>query len=230
MSQQSPAFTVTAGQASTVNVSLIPSQAAAPQLVQSAGSTSSTVSLPAASTAGHLLVLTASLYTGTSQPISAVNGGGNTWIRVGAFAASGHYSDGEVWYAANAAPVTTVSVTTGAGSVALEIMEFSGVATAGPLDVSAGASNTGTAPNSGAVTPSAANDLVIGFIAGHTTSQPITVTAPGFTSLGQLTSSGSVASLVTAYKVLSSATALSFTGSFSSSMYWADAIVAFKAG
>ncbi len=221
--------TVGAGQAlQGVNLSL--ARPAGAQLVQSGSSSAATVTFPVASTAGHLLVLSASLYTGTSQLISRVSDGKNTWTKVGAYAVSGQYSDGELWYAANAAPVSSITVTTGASSVSLKVMEFSGVATSSPLEVATGKAATSTVPSSGSVTPASANDLVIGFIAGHSSAQAITVTASGYTLQSQQTSGGSVASLVTGYKVLGAASAQTFTGSFSTSMYWAAGIAAFKTG
>jgi hypothetical protein len=209
-----------------------------PQLVQSASGTETTSSttlsgsFPAATTAGDLLVLSASVYTGATNPITSVtDSAGNTWTRIGtAHFVSGHYSDGEMWYSANAKPVTTVTVHNGsAASVAFVAQEFSGVATTGPLDVSAGTSNTGTAASSGSVTTTAANELVVGFVAGHNNAQAITVTSPGYTDQSQQTTTGTnIASVVTGYQVLASPGAQSFAGSFGSAMYWASGIAMFK--
>jgi hypothetical protein len=212
----------------TVNA---PVTGSAPQLVQAAGSTSATVTFAAPTTAGSLLVLSAGLYTGLTKPITAVTDGKNTWTKIGAFAVSGKNSDGEIWYAANAAPVTSVTVTTGAAAVALQVQEFSGVATAAPLDVSIGTSNTGTSASSGSVTPVGPHDLVVGFIAGHANTQPVTVTATGFTNQPQQTSGSgsSIASVVSGYQVLSAASPQAYTGTFASSMNWAAAVVCFKA-
>ena len=84
-----------------------------PQLVQAAGatetsaSTSLTDTLSTSASAGHLLVLAASVYTGATNPITSVtDSGNNTWTKIGAFLVGGHYSDGEIWYAANANAVT----------------------------------------------------------------------------------------------------------------------------
>src|SRR5207244_4519280 len=73
----------------------------------------------------------------------------------------------------------------------------------------------------------------VGFIAGHGSTQGITVTAAGYTAQAQQTSTngGSTpVSVVTGYQVLSSTAIQSFTGSFSAAMYWAAGIAAFKAG
>ena len=210
-----------------------------PKLVQATGAsetsaaTSLTGTFSAPTASGHLLVLSASVYTGITNPITSVtDSAGNTWTRIGAFAVSGHYSDGEMWYSANAAPVTTVTVhTASAAVISLELEEFSGIATTNALDVSAGTSNSSTSPNSGTATPTGTGDLVVGFIAGHNNGQSISVTSPGYTAQTQQTSSSgsSIASVITGYQILTSANPQSFTGNFSSSMYWAAGIVCFKA-
>jgi hypothetical protein len=239
---QTKSVNVTAGTASSADFVLAPvSQSGAAQLVQAAGvnensaSTSLSGAFSAPTSAGHLLVLSASVYTGVSNPITAVtDSGGNTWTRIGAFGVAGHYSDGEMWYAAAARSVTSVTIQTASAAIAsLEVQEFSGVATTSPLDVSAGTSNVSTSPGSGSVTPTAANELVVGFIAGHSLAQAISVTAPGYTDQAQQTSNGgglTITGLVSGYQVLSSPSAQSFTGSLASPMYWAAGIATFKAG
>jgi hypothetical protein len=198
-------------------------------LVQSAGSSSTTVTLPAPTTAGDLLVLSASAFTGLSKPITAVSDGKNTWTKVGAFAVSGQNSDGEMWYAANAASVSSVTVTTGATTVALKVQEFSGVAATSPLDGSAGTANTGTAASSGTATPTAANDLAVGFIAGHSNAQTIGVNSPGFVLQSQQTStSPSIATVVTGYRPLGAPSPQTFAGSFPAAMYWSSGVALFR--
>ena len=91
VSNQSTAFPVTT-----------PAGSAGPALVQTAGSSTTTVTLPVPSAAGDLLVLAASVFTGASKPITAVSDGTNTWTKVGAYDVSGANSDGEMWYSANA--------------------------------------------------------------------------------------------------------------------------------
>jgi hypothetical protein len=123
-----------------------------------------------------------------------------------------------------------VTVQTGSSAVvAMNVQEFSGVATASALDVATGTSNTSTSPASGAVTPTAGSELAVGFIAGHGNGQQITITAPGYAAQPQQTSKAStVASVEAGYQVLGSASAQNFTGSFGASMYWAAGIAVFK--
>ena len=218
---------VTAGQTTqSVNFSLTPvPPGATPQLVQTVGasetttSTTLTATFPTATVAGNLLVLSASLYSGSTNHISSItDSGGNTWTNVGAYFVSAHFSDGEMWYSANAKSDTNVVIhMTTAVAASMSVQEFSGIATTSPLDVSLGTSNTSTAPSSGAVTPTAATDLMVGFIAGHANAQAITVTpAIGYTAQPQQTSSNAgatVASVVTGYKVLTTSSAQTFSGS-----------------
>jgi fibronectin type 3 domain-containing protein len=232
---------VTTGQTTPgVNFSLTPAVSSTPQLVQATGaiettaSTSLTANFSNPTSAGHLLVLSAGIYTGATSPITSVtDSGGNTWTKIGAFSVPGHYSDGEMWYVANAKAATSVVIrTTGSVVAAMALQEFSGVATTSPLDVSTGTSNTSTAASSGSMMPTASTDLVVGFVAGHNNAQAISVGA-GYSAQAQQTSSAagaSTASVVTGYKVLTSASAQTFTGSFTTAMYWAAGIATFKAG
>ena len=179
-------------------------------------------------------MLGASVYSGATNQITRVtDSAGNSWSKVGAYCTSGHYSDGELWYAANANPTTSVTVTVATATViAFDVMEFAGVATSNPLDVAAGASNVGTAADSGAAAPAASGDLAVVFVAGHGSLQPVTLTAAGFTAQPQQGSSNAgatPATAVTGFSVLAGTGAQHSTGTFGSSMYWSAAIALFKA-
>ncbi len=212
----------------------------APHLVQSAigtetsSSTSLTGTFPAATTAGHLLVLSASVYTGATNPITSVtDSAGNAWTRIGsAHFVSGHFSDGEMWYSPNAKSVSSVTVhAASAVSVSFEAEDFSGVATTNPLDVATGTANTGTAANAGTVTSTTANELVIGFIAGHNNAEAMSVTSPGYLTQPQRTTTGSnIATVVVGVKDAATAGAQSFAGTFGTAMYWASGIAVFRPG
>ena len=222
----------------TFALTVTASTGATPQLVQSASGTETSAAtslsgtFQSATTGGHLLVLSAGIYSGATNRISSVtDSAGNTWSRVGSYYVSGHFSDGELWYTANAKPATTVTVhTASAASVALEVQEFSGVATTSPLDTSAGGSNAGTSAGSGSATPAVANELAVGLIAGHGNSQAITPTASGFTTQPQQTTTGTVVTVIAGHKVLSTTAGQIFTGTFGTAMYWASGIALFKPG
>jgi hypothetical protein len=220
-----------------VTVSLtVTAGATPPHQVQAVGATETSASttlsatLPVASTAGDLLVLSASVYTGSTNHLSSItDSAGNVWKKVNAWSTPSHNSDGELWYAANAAPTTTVTAHIAtAASMTFEVQEFAGIAAANPLDTSVGASNTGATANSSPLTPAAAGELLVGFVAGHANAQAITVTPAGYTVLPQQTSTGSITTIVVGYQVLSPAAAISFAGSYPTAMYWAAGLAAFK--
>ena len=113
--------------------------------------------------------------------------------------------------------------------MAVEVQEFSAIAATGSLDVATGTSNTSTTAGSGAVTPTAANDLVVGFVAGHGNGEAITVTAPGYTPQPQQSTTGTgIASVITGFQVLTSASSQTMMGSFAQAMYWSSGIATFK--
>ena len=207
-----------------------PAGSTAPSLVQAGGSTTDTVTLPQTSTAGHLLVLSASVYTGATNNITSVTDtAGNTWTRIRAFSAAGHNSDGELWYAASAAPTTAVTIHLATVThTALVVQEFAGVAATSPVDVVSGTASTGTLADSGPVTPAGSNELLVGFVAGHANSETMTVTSSGFTTQPQQTTAASVASVVAGYRVLGAPSAASFGATFPTAMYWASGVVAFR--
>ena len=204
-----------------------PKPPSSPTLLQAARSSTDTVGLQAPSGAGDLLVLSASLSTGATNHITSVtDSAGNAWHLIGVSYQSGHNSEGELWYSAGAAPVTSVTVTTATTSVALELEEFSGVAATAPLDPSSSVtSGSGTSAVTGSVTPGRAGELAVGFVDGHGSSQAVTTTA-GYTAQAQVTT-GTSATLSTAYQVLSTPSAQSFGGSFAKSMYWAAGLAFF---
>jgi hypothetical protein len=214
----------------TVTLIVTPALVQAVGATESSSSTTLTATLPAASTAGNLLVLSASVYTGTTNHISSItDSAGNVWQKVNAWSVAGHNSDGELWYAANAAPATSIVAHLGtAGTMAIEVLEFSGIATSNPLDTSVGTSNTGTTASSGPLTPTTSGELLVGLMAGHANSQAMTITSTGFTLQPQQNSTGTIASIGTGYQVLPGNGTTSFDGTFSAAMYWAAGIVAFK--
>ena len=221
----------------SVPVTLTVVTSSAPRLVQTAAgtatgtATSLTATFSAPTTAGNLLVLSAGVYTGATNHLTSVtDSAGNTWTRIGAYAAAGHNSDGELWYAAGASASTTVTVhTASAASMVFQVQEFAGVAATSPLDTSVGASNTSTTPDSGSLTPTGTHDLVVGFLAGHGNSEAMNITTPGYTLQPQQTTTGTLVTVRTGYQVLSSTSPIGVAGTFTTAMYWAAGVVAFKA-
>ena len=194
-----------------------------PRLVQTAAgtetspATSLTATLANPTSAGNLLVLSASVYTGATNHLTSVtDSAGNIWTRIGSYFVAGHNSEGELWYAAapNPRPQSRVH-TASAASVVIQVQEFAGIAATSALDTSVGASNTSVTPSSGVLTPTGSHDLVVGLLAGHGNSQAMTVTTPGYTVQPQQITTGTVATLRTGYQVLSSPSSVDISGSFS---------------
>jgi hypothetical protein len=225
---------------SQVGLTVDAATASTPAMVQSTGAAESAAATTLAGTfatptkAGNLLVLSASVYTGATNPITSVtDDAGNAWTRVGtADFSAGHNSDGEMWYAADAQPASTVTVhVKTAGTLSFALQEYSGIATASPLDTWTGTSTAtaGSTANSGSATPKGAGELAVGFVAGHGNAETITTSTvdPGFQTQIQRTSSGSITSVVAGDEIEGGATPLSFGGTFSTAMYWAAGIAFF---
>ena len=223
--------THTTGYSLTVNAA-----SATPQLVQiasgteTAAATTLTAAFPTPTTAGDLLVLSASEYNGATNHITSVtDSAGDLWTHIGSYDVSGHNSNGEMWYSPDAAAVTTVTLhSASAVSEVFEVEEFSGVATSSALDVSTGTSATSVSPNSGSVSSTVPDELAVGFIAGHGNAEPITVTSSGYTDQPQQTTTGTIATVVTGYQVVGTPGSQSFAGSIGSAAYWAAGVAIFK--
>ncbi|HEV7205806.1 MAG TPA: DNRLRE domain-containing protein [Jatrophihabitans sp.] len=221
----------------TVTVTLTVTTSTTPvQLIQTAvgseaaAATSLTATFAAPAATGHLLVIAAGVYTGATNHVSSiVDPAGDTWTRAGAYFQSGHNSDGELWFTVASAPVSAVTLRlAAAGSTAFQVLEYSGVVAATPLDAAVGASNTGSSAPSGSLTPPAPHDLVVGFVSGHGSTQTMTISTPGFTVQPQVVTTGTVVTVRTCYQTLSSADPIGITGTFGSAMYWAAGVVAFR--
>jgi hypothetical protein len=144
----------------------VPAEASGITQVQEVGATESTQSTTLAttitSTAGDLLVVTASLRgVNTFASTAVTDTGGDTYTTALTKTAGTNVTG--MFYVANAAAVTSVTVHASATATIVEsVQEFSGVSTSGPLDVDAGAAATSTAPASGSTATTAqAVELVV---------------------------------------------------------------------
>jgi IPT/TIG domain-containing protein/VCBS repeat protein len=153
-------FTVT----TPVSISFVQRNYATPQ------SPTATVAVPytAAQSAGNLNVVAVGWNDSTSTVQSVKDSKGNVYLRaVGPTVLSGQLSQ-SIYYAANigsaAAGANTVTVTfSGAASFPdVRIAEYRGLDPASPFDGGVGATGTSTTSNSGALTTTGANELLIG--------------------------------------------------------------------
>jgi hypothetical protein len=182
------------------------------------------VTLPGPTSAGDTLVLSAALDTGATNHITAISGTGLTWNQAVDAHSSGHDSDGEVWYASDVpAGITSVTITAGAGTAALDLQEFSGLGTA-PTVSASGNSSTSTSASQ----TQSGTGLAVGFVTGNGSSQAITPVS-GWTDQAQVTAGTSnLTSLVDGFEpTTGSAT---YGGSWASSMYFSVGVAVFTPG
>ena len=131
---------------------------------------STTVAVPytAAQTAGNLNVVVVGWNDATAQVQSVVDSRGNVYQKaVGPTVMTGQATQ-SIYYAAGiaAAPANgntvTVTFSQAAAFADVRIAEYSGIASANPVDVTAATTGTSTTSNSGAATTTNANDLIVG--------------------------------------------------------------------
>jgi hypothetical protein len=139
------------------------------------------ITYPAAQTAGNLNVVAVMWGDTTSTVSSVTDSKGNIYaLAVGPTKATGLTS--AIYYAKNIAGgsnTVTVKFNQTAGWPNVNVLEYSGLDTANPLDVKAAATGTGTTANSGSATTTSANELIVG--AGNPTSS-FTAAGSGFSN------------------------------------------------
>ena len=159
------------------SIAFVQVNAATPQ----SASTSVGVSYPLAQTAGNLNIVAVG-WNDTSSTVSSVTDSrGNTYtLAIGPTTGTGLRQS--IYYAKNIAGgsnTVTVTFNQAAAYVDVRVLEYSGLDTTNPLDVTAGAAGSGTSANSGSATTSSATDLLFG--AGMTTTH-YTGAGSGYTS------------------------------------------------
>ena len=141
----------------TVAISFIQVAAATPQSAM----TAVPVSYPAAQTAGDLNVVVVGWNDTTSTVQSVTDSAGNNYIlAIGPTSGTGLRQS--IYYASNivgGSNTVTVTFSQAAAYPDISILEYRGVTA---LDVTAGASGSSTAANSGAATTTSANELIFG--------------------------------------------------------------------
>ncbi|HEU4331334.1 MAG TPA: PQQ-dependent sugar dehydrogenase [Lapillicoccus sp.] len=159
-----PSYTATYTVASTpVAIAFVQVNAATPQTNQS----SVNIVYPSAQTAGNTNILAIGWNNTTSTVTSVVDSAGNTY-RLAVPKASANGVSQAIWYASNikaAGPgANTVTVTFSASTpyVDVRVLEYSGLDPVNPFDVGASASGDSASANSGTVTTTAANELIVG--------------------------------------------------------------------
>ena len=141
-------------------IAFVQVNAATPQTA----SASVPVTYPLAQTAGNLNIVAVGWNDTTSTVSSVSDSRGNTYSQAGT-TISGTGLRQAIYYAKNIAGgsnTVTVVFNQAAAYVDVRILEYSGLDTSSPLDVTAGAAGSSSSPNSGAATTSSSNELIFG--------------------------------------------------------------------
>jgi hypothetical protein len=158
----------------------------------SAATVSATLATP--SQAGDALVATIALAAGSSASVTNVtDSAGGTWTKGPVGFLTGTNSRVEIWYRLGASSVTTVTATLSASkAVAVDVSEWSGVATTAAVDASAqGGTASATTVSTPSLTTLSPADLVLGAV-NYPAAATSTLTTAAFTGLPDVNASTSV--------------------------------------
>ena len=203
-----------------------------PALVQHAGrdagtTTSSSLAFTANNTAGNWIAVV--IRAGrVGQVFTVTDTRGNTYRRAIQYNESIDATTLGLFYAesiAGGANTISVSDSISGGTLRFAILEYSGVATANSLDVTATAQGTSNAPGTGTVTTTASGDLVIGVLS---TAEPRTFTAGSGYVIQERVPVAPNTKLVVEDRILATAGPVSANGTLNSSDTWGAALAAFR--
>ena len=147
-------YTCTSGTGGGGSIGFVQVNAATPQTASAAV----LLSYGMAQTAGNLNIVAVGWNDTTSTVSSVTDSRGNTYTQAGAMV-TGTGLRQAIYYAKNIAAgsnTVTVSFNQAAAFVDVRILEYSGLDTSSPLDVTAGAAGSGTSMSSGAATTTSA--------------------------------------------------------------------------
>ncbi len=181
-------------------------------------------------TSGNLLVAGITFDSGTLNTITGVTDSkGNTWVKAVELDATDLVG---IWYAANivggSAHTINIAYNDSVGdAISCVVQEFSGIATSSPLDKTAIADGTSTAPNSGAsAATTQADELVVG-VAGWFGATTTASLGSGYSNLAQVAKAN--ASTAMESKVVAATGAQTAAFTLAASRDWACAVATFKA-
>jgi hypothetical protein len=199
-----------------VTISATPVQ----QAVNAVASSTPTVTLGSAVTAGNFLAL---CIRGNNYATSAVSGGGCTWSAV---TNDGSNVTTELWKGVGSTGGGTVITLTrgGVDTVCMNVSEWSGVAQSAPQDQLAHSGGSSTTPAPGAITPAQNAELVVACFAS---TNQTGAAGGGFTNLTN-SSDGSSVNVQGAYKVIAGGGAQTASWTITSAS-WGACVGSFKA-
>jgi len=176
-------LTAASGRTFAAPIAFVQSNSATPL---SSSQSTVTVTFTAAQTLGNLNVVVVGWNDSTSTISGVTDSRGNSYapaaapVVQSATASQAIYYAKNIFAAATGANTVTVSFNVGARFPDIRIAEYSGLDTVNPLDVSVGAQGTTTSTsNSGSVTTTTANDLLVG---ANLVQSTTTAAGSGYTS------------------------------------------------
>ena len=197
-----------------------------------AGTNSASLVYSSAQNAGDFNLVVVN-WRGSAQISSLTDSSGNTYSLLGGSAdvlASGAQSVSQAtYYASNIAAATsntvTVSFSGSPSGIKMRLAEYRGIDPKTPIDVTTSASGTGTASDSGWVTTTNPNDLLVGIeLTGSTT---LVTPAPGY-SVRQLDSGTGVGTDLIGDEFVSTAGAYHASASSAASSWWLMQLMALR--
>jgi hypothetical protein len=193
-------------------------------------STATTLGASISATAGHTLVASIALAAGGSKSVSAVtDSAGGTWTKGPVGFLAGANTRIEVWYRTNVSSgISSVTATLSAsGAASMNVSEWSGVASASPVDQQAFRGNaSSTTAATPSITTTNASAVVIGAV-NYPGTAGSTLTTGDFTGLSNF-SSGTSTNGRAAYRVVSSTGSYSVSWTLTAAAASGAAILALK--
>lgn len=142
--------------------------------------------VPVTSNAGALLVALVGVRSASSVSVSTItDSAGNVWTKINSAFHVGVNGRIELWYAKNAAPITSITITpTGSVAMAVNVVEFAGIDPVNALDKNATADNNAVTTFDSGTTTATVQAVEVSIVAGaHTTANTETLDTAGYVPL-----------------------------------------------
>ena len=190
--------------------------------------TSATLAFHSNNTVGNLIAVVIRAGSSSSQVLNVEDSNGNTYRQAFQLGITANPVTFAIYYAENIkGGANTIEVSdTVSGPLRFAILEYSGVATANSLDVTATAQGTSTSPNSGNATTTASGDLLVGEVVTNNTA---TFTAGTSYTIKELVPAEPSTKLIAEDQIQTTAGAASASASLAASDNWGAGLAAFKA-
>jgi len=182
---------------------------------------------------GNTLVAIISTRGTAISQVSAITQTGATWSRISQVANTNSNTT-EIWYAPNVSGAgTAITITLASLRAAAVVIEYNGILTPAPFDVSATSTGNSTSASTGTTVATAqANELWIGGIGLGNGGYSVTSPTNGFTIASNAATAGSSGSGAAVYaleKIVASTGTATTGGTVSTSSQWSGTIATFKA-